>query len=89
MVIHVVSTDIVGGSLGCHCRNFPMPILAQILTLFQLKIEQKPPKMMNSISNLHFGENAMKIRPKVGKLKMFTSHFDANIQSYATLIVCY
>ena len=46
---------------------------------FLLKIEQN----VNYISHLQFGENSVKIRPKIGKLQMFkfTSHLDANIQS--------
>ena len=55
----------------CHCRDFPMPIRGQISAPFQLKIEQKLPKMMNYISNLQFGENSLKIRPKIGMLQMF------------------
>ena len=35
---------------------------------------------MKYISNLHFGEKSVKIRPKIGKLKVFNSHLDANIQ---------
>ena len=45
--------------------------------------------MMNNISNLHFGENAMKIEPKIGKLQMFNSHFDANIQSKMHNVMLY
>ena len=45
--------------------------------------------MMNNISNLHFGENAMKIGPKIGKLQMCDSHFDTNIQSKMHHVMLY
>ena len=48
-------------------------ILGLISALFQLKNEQKLPKMVYIIPNfllLHFGENFMKIRTKIAKSQM-------------------
>ena len=48
-------------------------IRGRILVTLQLKIESKLPKMCVSFLNvlvLHFGENFMKIRTKIPKLKM-------------------
>ena len=59
--------------LRSRVRDFPRPDLGPNMDPFQLKFEQKLPKMVYIIPNflvLHFGENFMKIQTKIVKLQM-------------------
>ena len=59
---------------GVNHRGFPRPNLGPIIGLYPIKKNgQKLPKIVYIIPNflaLHFGENFMKIRTKIQKLKL-------------------
>ena len=61
--------DIVWRSLRFHCRVFLYANFGPTIGPFPFETLAKT--MMNNISNLHFGENNVKIEPKIGKFQMF------------------
>ena len=58
-----------------YCRDYLRPNLGPNISPFPIKNEQNLPELVYNIPNifaLHFGENFIKIGPKIANLQMFT-----------------